>query len=204
MTDFFFVRHGVTEHTGKRLSGWMPGLHLTDEGRAQAESAAGHLADVAFEAIYSSPLERCWETAEIIAARRELQVQPADPLVEVRYGRWTDRSFRSLRRTKLWDVVQHQPSAVRFPEGETLREVQARAVDEVEKLATAHPKAKVCCVSHADVIKLVLAHYLGVHLDLFQRIVVGPASISGISVGAPHPFVWAINSRPPRPSGVGS
>ncbi|HYZ46646.1 MAG TPA: MSMEG_4193 family putative phosphomutase [Actinomycetota bacterium] len=200
MTAFYFVRHGVTSHTGHRLSGWMPGIHLTDEGRAQAEAAADTLARVPFKAIFSSPIERTMETAQAIAARHRLEVEVTDALGEVRYGRWTDRSFKALARTKLWTTVQRFPSGARFPDGETVRAVQARAVEEIERLRLEFPRKVLCCVSHADVIKLVAAHYLGVHIDLFQRIDVGPASITVISVGDEGPRVHAV-SAPPR--GIG-
>lgn len=195
-TAFFFVRHGVTAHTGHKLSGWMEGIDLTEEGRAQARVAAERLAEHRFAALYSSPIERCYQTAEIIGEVLRKQVEVTDELGEVRYGKWTDRSFKSLTKTKLWEVIQRQPSAARFPDGETLRDVQKRAVDEVERLAARHRGRSVCCVTHADVIRLVMAHYLGVHLDLYQRIMVGPASISVLSVGDMGPRVWAMNTIP--------
>lgn len=195
MTIFYFVRHGVTSHTGHKLTGWMEGVPLTEEGRSQAEAAAEKLAKVKFAAIYSSPIDRCYETAEIVAARHpKLELMENEAIGEVRYGKWTNRSLKSLAKTKQWTTVQHWPSAMRFPEGETLREVQMRSVDEVERLKAAHPKSKVCCVSHADVIKLVFAHYLGVHIDLYQRIVIGPASVSVVGLGTTGPAVLAINT----------
>lgn len=198
MTRIYLVRHGVTEHTGHKLSGWLPGIHLTDAGRAQAAAAAAYLKGVRFKAIYSSPIDRCKETAEIIAQPHGLPVHLEDAVGEVGYGAWSGRSFKSLRRLKLWEVVQNRPSAVRFPEGETLREVQARAVDAVEALAERHPKQTIACVAHADVIRLVVAHYLGVHLDLFQRIAVAPASISGVAIHGPAVQVWTLNTIPPE------
>ncbi|MDQ3940859.1 MAG: histidine phosphatase family protein, partial [Actinomycetota bacterium] len=109
---------------------------------------------------------------------------------------WTNRPLKALARTKLWSSVQRWPSAVRFPDGETLREVQARAVDAVETIAQEHPKDVVCCVSHGDVIKLIVAHYLGVHIDLFQRIVVAPASISVVALTDHGPAVLSLNAAP--------
>jgi len=193
VTTFFFVRHGVTAHTGHRLSGWMEGIHLTDEGREQAEAAAARLEDVPLKAIYSSPIERCYETAEAIAARHRLEIDVDHDIGEVDYGRWTNRPLKSLMRTKLWTTVQRWPSAMRFPEGETLRNVQFRAVNVIEDLAVRHPKQSVCCVSHGDVIKLVLAHYLGMHIDAYQRIAIAPASVSTFSIGAGPPHVSALN-----------
>ena len=196
MTTFFFVRHAVTEHTGKRLSGWMEGISLTEQGREQAEAVAERLADQNFEAVYSSPIERTLETARAIASPHGIRVQSRRELGEVEYGGWTNRSLRSLMRTKLWGTVQRWPSAARFPDGESLREVQVRALAEVERIAAEHPKGKVCCVSHGDVIKLVVAHYLGVHIDLFQRIVVAPASISVISLTERGPTILSLNAMP--------
>ena len=196
MTTFFFVRHAVTSHTGHKLTGWMPDVHLTDQGREQAEATAARLAGVPFKAIYSSPIERTLETAEIVAAHHGLRVRTRPNLGEVRYGKWTNRSFKTLVRTKLWSTVQRYPSGVRFPDGETLREVQARAVKEVERIRLDHPKQTVCVVSHADVIKLVAAHYLGVHIDLFQRIEISPASFTVIAVGDYGPRVLTVNSLP--------
>jgi len=194
MTTFYFVRHGLTDHTGQRLSGWQPGVHLSEAGRAQAEAVADRLAVAPLVAVYASPIDRALETARPIAERHKLKVIVRDGLGEVHYGRWTNRSFKSLRRTKLWEVVQRWPSAARFPEGESIRELQARAMTEVEMIASAHTRRAVCVVSHADVIRVVLAHYLGVHLDLFQRIEISPASVSVVDVGEFGPRVLAMNA----------
>ena len=196
MTVFYLVRHGVTSHTGAKLSGWMPGIHLSDEGVAQAEAAARGLSKVPLKALYASPIDRTMETARPIAAAHGLKIETNPALGEVEYGRWTDRTFKALRRTKMWTTVQRWPSGARFPEGETLRAVQVRAVDELEAIRARHPKQAVCCVSHADVIRLVTAHYLGVHIDLFQRIVIDPASLTVVAVGDEGPRVIAVNVPP--------
>jgi probable phosphomutase (TIGR03848 family) len=200
MTTFFFVRHAVTAHTGQKLSGWMPGVHLSDRGREQAEAVAERLRNVPIKAVYSSPIERTMETARPIAQRHRLDIIEAPALGEVEFGRWTNRSFKTLTRTKLWSTVQRWPSGARFPEGEALREVQARAVEEVERLRLRHARKVVCCVSHADVIRLVAAHYLGVHIDLFQRIDIGPASVTVVAVSEGGPRVLALNAPA---SGIG-
>ena len=194
MTTFLFVRHAVTSHTGQRLSGWLPGVHLSEQGRQQAEVVADALAQVKIKAFYASPIERTMETAAAIAARHGAAVESCEDLGEVRYGRWTNRSFKTLRRTRLWTALQQCPSLVRFPEGETLREVQSRATEVVERLRLQHPRDIVCCVSHADVIRLIAAHYLGVHIDLFQRITIGPASITAIHVTDGGPLVLSMNA----------
>lgn len=196
MTALFLVRHGVTAHTGHRLSGRMDGIPLTDEGRAQARAAGRALARVKLAALYSSPVERCAQTAHEIASACGLRVELRPGLTEVEYGRWTNRSFRSLARTKLWEQIQRFPSGVRFPEGESLREVQARALAELEDIASGHPRKAVCVVTHADVIRLVVAHYLGMHIDMFQRLAIGPASISVVGLWRWGPRVFTLNAAP--------
>ena len=196
MTTFFFVRHGVTSHTGNKLSGRLPDIHLTEEGHAQAEVVAERLAGVPLKAVYSSPIDRTMQTARPIATKQGLRVQVRRNLTELEFGRWTDKSFKTLRRTKLWPVIQRWPSGARFPDGESFLEVQQRAVQEVEVLRAKHPRQAVCCVSHADVIKLTVAHYLGMHLDMFQRIEIGPASVTVIAIGDGGPHVLTVNSLP--------
>lgn len=196
MTTFFLVRHSVTAHTGQRLSGWVEDIPLTEEGHAQATEIAEVLSEIPFAAVYSSPIDRTLETARPIAERQGLQVKVRRSFGEVEYGRWTNRSLKVLARTKLWQQVRAFPSGSRFPDGESLREVQTRAVGELEELRVEHPKQKVCVVAHGDVIRLVAAHYLGVHIDLFQRIAIDPGSISVISVGNAGPYVLSLNSRP--------
>ncbi|MDQ4065155.1 MAG: MSMEG_4193 family putative phosphomutase [Actinomycetota bacterium] len=193
MTTLYLVRHAVTDHTGQRLSGWAEGIPLTAAGRDQAAALAQHLAPVPLEAIYSSPIDRTLETARTIARPHRITVRVRKGIGEVDYGTWTGRSLRSLARTKLWQEVLRQPSAVRFPEGETLHEVQTRAVAEIERMRTEHADGVVCCVSHGDVIKLVIAHYTGVHIDLFQRLVVAPASVSRLVWGRGGPRLVALN-----------
>ncbi len=178
MTRLLLIRHAQNDWVGDRLAGWTPGVHLNDEGRRQAAALAQRLAEVEMAALYSSPLERAVETAEAIAAPHGLEVQLRDGVGETRYGEWTGRSLEELAKTELWPVIQVYPSGARFPGGETLREVQARAVAELDAIRADHPQGNVGVVSHADVIKLAVAHYIGVHLDLFQRLVVSPASLT--------------------------
>jgi probable phosphomutase (TIGR03848 family) len=192
MRLLLLVRHAVTEHTGARLSGWLPGLHLSEEGRRQAEAVAGRLEPVPVDAVYASPLERCQETAAVVAEAKGLKVQTLDDVGEVRYGDWTGRTLKELSREPLWKVVQASPSAARFPEGESLYEMQARAVLAIERLREAHPGQTVVVCSHADVIKALACHYLGMHLDLFQRVVVSPASVTAFAFG-PGPYLVRLN-----------
>ena len=187
-TTIVLVRHATTAATGKRLGGWTPGVHLDEAGVAQAESAAQRLATAAVAAVYSSPLERTQDTARIIARPHQLRVRTRRGLGEVDYGDWTDKPLGQLRRRKLWAVIQATPSRVTFPGGESIRGAQARAVDATESLADQHPGETIVCVSHADVIKAVVAHHLGMPLDAFQRLVISPASITVLQLpsgGAP-------------------
>jgi probable phosphomutase (TIGR03848 family) len=187
------IRHALTQATGKRLSGRAPGIHLSDEGRVQAEELAGRLSAVPLAAVYASPLERCAETAEAIAVRRGLAVRTVPELAEVDYGRWTGRSMHELARTTLWKKVQQAPSSVTFPEGEGLIDAQRRGMAALEEIAGRHPRSVVGVVSHADVIRLVLAHYAGLHIDLFQRLIVSPASVSAVALGDRIPRIIRMN-----------
>jgi probable phosphomutase (TIGR03848 family) len=196
------VRHATTAATGERLGGWTPGVHLDDAGVAQAERTAAHLAGLPVAAVYTSPLERTRETARIVARAHRLRPRTRRGLGEVDYGEWTDQPLGQLRRRTLWPVIQATPSRVTFPGGESIRAAQARAVETVESLAADHTDEVVVAVSHADVIKAVLAHYLGMPLDTFQRLVVDPASVSVLAV-APNrpPAVLRVNdtATPPAP-----
>lgn len=196
MTVFYLVRHCVTSHTGHKLSGWMPDIHLTDAGTKQAEVVAEGLAKAPFKAIYASPITRCAETAKIISARHKLRVRTREDFGEVHYGSWTNRSLKALARTKAWSTVQRWPAGARFPGGESFVEVQNRAVAAIEELRPMHHKEQICVVSHGDVIRLLAAHYMGIHIDLFQRIAVSPGSITVLSIGDSGPGVFALNAPP--------
>jgi probable phosphomutase (TIGR03848 family) len=193
VTLLLLIRHAVTSATGKRLSGATPGIHLSDDGRAQAARLSERLSSLRLNAVYSSPLERCVETAETIASPRGMSVQSLPELVEVGYGTWTGRPLSQLARTTLWKGIQQSPSSVRFPGGETLAEVQRRAVDALDRLGLRHPRGTVVAVSHADVIRLAIAHYAGIHIDLFQRIIVSPASVTAIGLGDRIPRIIRMN-----------
>ena len=198
MTTVLFVRHGLTALTGPILVGWTPGVHLDDRGRRQAAALAARIAPVPLAAIVSSPLERCLETADAIAADRSpAPAREVDERVgEVRYGAWTGGELKVLVKDPLWATVQAHPSAVTFPDGEALRDTQARAVAAVrdwnQRLGS---DAIYAVVSHADVIKAILADALGLHLDQFQRIVVGPASLSVVRYTRLRPFVLRVNDQ---------
>jgi probable phosphomutase (TIGR03848 family) len=183
MTTLVLVRHATTASTGKRLGGRTE-APLDDAGRQQAEAAAQRLAPVNLKAVYASPLPRTWETAQIVAAPHNLEVQSDEGLLEVEYGDWTDRPLQPLTRTKKWPVIQSRPSLVTFPNGESIREAQVRAVGAVEGIVARHARATVAVVSHADVIKALVSFYLGQPLDLFQRLHVSPASVTVLQLSA--------------------
>jgi probable phosphoglycerate mutase len=179
MATIILVRHGENDWVKKnRLAGWIPGVHLNENGHKQASDAAQRLAHLPIKAVYSSPVTRCMETAEYIAQSHDLEIIPLEEIGEVRYGEWEGKKIKKLAKEPSWFAVQFFPSRMKFPEGETMREVQFRAIEALESLNKQHEKEMIVVTSHADLIKMVLAHYLGVHLDLFQRIVVSPASVS--------------------------
>jgi probable phosphomutase (TIGR03848 family) len=210
------IRHGRTSaNSAGVLAGWTGGLGLDEAGQAQARDVAERLRGLPLAAVVSSPLQRCQETAAALVAGRDLAVRSDDGLAECRYGSWTGRALRELAKDPLWRVVQDQPSAARFPGGESLGEMQARAVQAVrrhdEQVSRDHgPGAVWAAVSHGDVLKAVLADALGLHLDLFQRIVLDPGSVSVVRYTAGRPFLLRSNEsgaaladlvRPPRPRG---
>lgn len=195
MTQLVLIRHAQNDfvRTG-RLAGWLPEVHLNEEGQKQAAALGQRLASAKLSAIYSSPLERAVETAQAIADHHAgMQVQAVEGIGEVRFGDWTGKRLMQLARTRLWRVVQSYPSGARFPDGESFFEVQYRMVTTIESLAARHPSGRIAIVAHSDVIKIVLAHYAGVHLDLFQRFVISPASISIVHLGRMGPSIVRIN-----------
>lgn len=199
MTVVLLVRHGLTAGTGHVLTGRTPGIPLDDRGREQAAALAARLAEVRLDAIVTSPLERCRQTAEAIAAARDgepLPVKEDEQFAEVNYGDWTGQPLKRLAKNPLWRVVQAHPSAVRFPgeNAESLLEVQHRAVQAVREWNTRLGKDAVYLIcSHGDVIKSVIADSLGLHLDLSQRIQVDPCSLSVIRYTPLRPFLVRMN-----------
>jgi probable phosphoglycerate mutase len=192
-TTLLLVRHALNDWVGDRLAGWTPEVHLNDKGQAQAQALSQRLADVSLAAVYSSPLERAVETAEVVAEPHRLRVQIRDGVGEVRYGEWTGLSIKELAKEDAWRVVQFYPSGARFPGGESIREMQARAVTELDAVVAQHPSQTVLVVSHADVIKAAIAHYAGLHLDMFQRLVVNPASLSTVAFTPMGPRLVCLN-----------
>jgi len=184
MTNLYLIRHGANDWLGKRLPGWMPGLHLNAVGRAQAERLAELLREAPIEAIYASPLERTMETAAPLAAAKHLTILRRPDLRDVYPGRWQGQPLASLRRRKQCPLIAATPSLATFPEGESFTRAQNRVVGELERIRLEHsrPQASVAVFSHADIIMLAIAHYIGLPLDLYRRLVIEPASISLLHV----------------------
>lgn len=198
--NLLLIRHALNDWTGKRMPGWTPGIHLNEEGRAQAAALPRRLAAVRLDAIYSSPLERTLETAQPLAEAYGLNVIVRDRLGEVRCGDWTGRSVEELQQEELWTQIRVYPSGVRFPGGEAFWEAQARLVAELDAIRDAHPGQTVAVVSHADPIKLAVAHYIGLPLDLFQRLTISPASITALAFTRWGPRLLCLNHTEPLPS----
>jgi probable phosphomutase (TIGR03848 family) len=195
-TLILLVRHGTTPTTGKMLPGRAPGLHLAEKGRAQADAVAGRIAAMGKvpTAIYASPLERTRETAAPIARALGLRVRTAHGLIEADVGDWTEKSLSRLSKTKEWPTVQRWPSGFRFPGGESFGEMSTRSTDAVLDLVADHPGQTVVAVSHADPIKAIVATAAGIPLDLMQRLVISPCSVSALLFTAGGPAILSVNS----------
>jgi probable phosphomutase (TIGR03848 family) len=203
MTDLLLIRHATNDWVGDRLAGWTPGVRLNVQGRNQAAALAKRLAAWPLSAVYSSPLERAVETAQAVADQHSLEVVIEEGVGESRYGDWTGQSIKELAKAPEWLQVQFTPGLARFPNGESLGEMQARAVAAVERLRRLHPSGVMVVFSHADVIKAVAAYYAGMPFDLFQRLVIDTASVTWIRFTSHGPRLLRLNDTgvldPPRP-----
>jgi probable phosphomutase (TIGR03848 family) len=200
-TVVLLVRHGQTPTTGKLLPGRAGGLHLSDVGQAQAKAVGERLGGVKkIAAIYASPLERTRETAAAISEAVGVKVTTDKGLLEVDIGDWTGQELKTVRKAPEWKQVHSYPSGFRFPGGESFVEMQTRIVSTIERLRSAHPGQTIVAVSHADTIKAAVAHALGTHLDLFQRIVISPCSVTAIAYGDGGPTVLSVNTTSDGPA----
>ena len=196
-TVVLLVRHGQTPTTGKLLPGRAPGLHLSEVGQGQAEAVGRRLAaqpKLKVDAIYASPLERTRETAGFIAKALDLKVKVDKGLLEADIGDWTGQELKAVSKLPEWKGVHSYPSGFRFPGGESFVEMQSRTVGALDRLRKPHPGQTIVAVSHADTIQAAVAHALGTHLDLFQRIVISPCSVTAISYCDGGPTVLSVNS----------
>ena len=202
MATLILARHGrTTANATGVLAGRSKGVHLDETGVGQARGAGERLVGLSLSAIVTSPLERCKETAREISRLQPTAVKPTHErrLLECDYGSWTGRDLKSLAKEPLWRTVQAHPAAVRFPDGESMAQMMSRSVTAVRewdaRVEAEHGAGAVwLAVSHGDVIKAILADALGLHLDLFQRIVVDPSSLSVIRYTPLRPFVVSVNS----------
>ena len=201
MTYLFLIRHGENDwvDTGK-LAGRTPGVHLNEKGRNQSAALADRLKIQPFSAIYSSPLVRCVETAQPLADALDLPVREEPGVIEVDYGEWRGAALKDLSKKPEWQLVQIYPGGFRFPEGETLREVQNRVVTTLERIRKEHEGEAVAVFAHGDVIRTALAYYVGAPLDLFQRIHINTASVSIIGFHTFGPAILRMNDTGELPA----
>ena len=199
MPLLLFIRHGENDYVkSTKLAGRLPGVHLNERGRQQAQALAESLGKLPIKAIYSSPLERALETAAPLSEARKLKVQQIPELQDTDVGKWQGRSWKALAKLKAWKVVQHAPSRFTFPEGESFIECQARIISALDEIITANkPKDIVPVVFHADPIKLAIAHYLGLPLDNFQRLGIDTGSVSALAISEMGAHLLWTNRLPP-------
>jgi broad specificity phosphatase PhoE len=193
MAIFYLIRHAANDYVGKALAGWMPGVHLNEEGREQARRLARTLANRGITGIWASPLERAQETAGPLAAETGLKVETCDALGEVRTGEWTNKTFAELEADPRWRAFNQFRCGSRVPGGELMVEVQARMVAEILRLQQEPPNSTLAIVSHADPIRAALVYFLGMPLDFYQRIEILPASFSIIKLEEWGPVVLGVN-----------
>jgi probable phosphomutase (TIGR03848 family) len=200
MPLLLLIRHGENDFVkSSKMAGRIAGIHLNEKGRKQAEALGEALKDFPITAIYSSPLERAMETAQPIAQARKLEVIQEPNLLEADLGKWEGRSWKVLRLTKAWKVVQNAPSRFRFPEGESFAEAQLRYANALERIAKKHNKPKdiVAAVFHADPIKLAISYFLGLPLDQFQRLSCNTGSLTMLHLSESGANLVTLNQRPP-------
>ena len=200
MPLLLLIRHGENEFVkSSKMAGRIPGIHLNEKGQQQADALGEALKDFPITALYSSPLERAMETAQPIARARKLEIFQEPDLMDTNIGQWEGRSWKVLRLTKAWKIVQHAPSRFRFPEGESFAEAQLRYANALERIVKKHNKAKdiVAVVFHADPIKLAVSHFLGLPLDHFQRLSCNTGSVTLMQVSESGANLITLNQRPP-------
>lgn len=195
MTRFLLIRHAVTDSVGKSLTGRMPGVPLNDEGKRQAQLLAQRLALLPIAAIYSSPVERAFQTAEVIAKVLQVSTVPNNDFLELDFGQWTGASFDALASEVLFHRFNSFRSNTRIPGGESMLEAQLRIVRGMQSLCEVHKGQTVAIVSHSDMIKAAVAYYAGIPLDLFQRLEISPASVCIIEVHKETARIVVVNDQ---------
>lgn len=197
MTTFLLIRHAHVDAVGNSLAGRRPGIHLSELGKQEARALAERLPDVPIHGIYSSPLERALETAAPLAERLSLRIEPTEELIEFDFGDWTGLSFQELEGDPRWRQFNTFRSGTRVPGGESMLEVQARAIACLQRLHQTRPDQTLLLVSHCDLIRAILCHYLGIPLDLFLRLAIDPAALSVLRLHQDTATILTINANAP-------
>jgi probable phosphoglycerate mutase len=190
------IRHATNPNVGKGLTGWLPGVSLDEEGRKQAGQLVDRLESMPLDAIYSSPLERAMETAAPLAQRRKLEIIQNADLGELHFGDWQGRTYAELEGESAWRRFNQYRSSTAAPGGEMMLEAQLRMVRALSGIARAYPGGTVAVFSHADAIKSVLMHILGMPLDFHMRLEIPPASICVVEMQPDLARVFGINVAP--------
>jgi broad specificity phosphatase PhoE len=195
MTTFFFIRHAACNGLGHTLWGRTPGICLNETGNSQAQRLAERFNEIKLKAIYSSPLERALHTAEMIAARLNLEVKKSTALNEIDFGEWTGKPFEVLARDERWRHFNTHRSLAAIPGGESFAGVQDRIVKELNALAGIHGNANVALVSHADVIRAAICYLVGISIDLIERLEISPCSVSVVALHEAGATLLTVNNR---------
>ena len=195
MTTFFLIRHASCDGLGQTLWGRTPGICLNEDGKLQARELAQNCGRLRFDAVYSSPLERAWETAEAIASCTELRVKESVALNEINYGEWSGKSFEELSRDERWRHFNSRRSTASIPGGESFLQVQSRMVSEIDRLSQEYDEGRVAVVSHADVIRAAVAYFTATPIDLIERLEISPCSVSVVAMDHQDVTVLTINNR---------
>lgn len=199
MPVLLLIRHGENNVMQRRLSGRLPGIHLNDKGQRQAEELANCLKNAGIRAVYSSPLERAMQTAAPLAEAGNLEIQTHPGLQEIDYGDWQGRTYRQLTRLRMWKILHQAPEQAAFPGGETPAAAQARAVEALREIADLYVTGEIiACFTHADVIRLAAAHFLGLPLKGYQYLRADPAGISGLLLEGGTEQLLFFNTAPER------
>jgi probable phosphomutase (TIGR03848 family) len=195
MTKFLLIRHATNHTVGKRLAGRTAGIHLNEEGKAQAQNLAQRLKSIPIKSVYSSPLERAVETAQPIAALHNLETIINEDFLEIEFGQWTNCLFDDIAHDLQFQRFNSFRSCTRIPGGESMLEAQARMITGLERLCIKHPQETVAVIGHADLIKAAVAYYAGIHLDMFHRIEISPASVSIVEIYEETARILLVNDR---------
>lgn len=193
MTTFLLIRHALHEFGGHRIAGRTPDVNLSLDGLVQAERLGERLKDLKVDALYCSPILRCRQTAERIAAHHDLQINVDESITELDFGDWQGGAIADLDEQELWRRFNAFRSGTRAPNGELFLETQLRIVRFLLELSDRHPNQTVAVVSHADVIRAALLHFLGMPMDQFLRLEISPASITTVAIAPYGPWVLGIN-----------